>query len=170
MSNVRIVRRFLGATLPSALALLLLAVLIPACSTRSMPSAAETFDAKAAVDSLWSGYARASDRKDAAAFGALFAEDATLVYSNAATVRGREAIQKFLAGLYAGIDPIGLSVTAEETRVSGHLAVQSGAFTERYFEKGSPRAEYGRFVVVAERGPDRTWRIRRMVAFADSIR
>ncbi len=150
-----------------ALAILAL-TLIPACVTRTISSAVGTLEVKAAVDSLWTGYAHASDRKDAAAFGALFAEDATLVYSGAPTQRGREEIQQFLVALYADIDPTGLRIEPEETKVTGSLAVQSGAFQESFNEKGVPKTEYGRFALVAEQQDDRSWKIHRLVAIADS--
>jgi len=111
------------------IALLFLA-LVPACATQTTPSAVDALEAKSAVESLWTGYARASDRKDAVAFGALFVEDATLDYSTAPRVRGRDAIQSFLAALYAGVDPTGLRIEPDETKVSGSVAVQSGIFAE----------------------------------------
>jgi uncharacterized protein (TIGR02246 family) len=153
------------------LALLLLGVaLVPACAERSTPSAVEGLAAGAAIDSLWTGYARASDRKDADGFGALFTEDATLVTSNAPTAQGREAIQKFLVSRYADIDPTGLRVEPDETRIAEGIAIQSGTFEERFLDKGRGRAEYGRFVLIAEQGKDHAWKIRRLVAIADSTR
>jgi len=147
---------------------LLILALVPACGTQSTRSAVGALEVKAAVDSLWAGYAHASDRKDAAAFGALFTEDATLVCSGAPTVHGREAIQTFLVSMYADVDPTGLRVEPDETRVSEAMAVQAGKLQESFIEKGDPKLMYGRFVLVAELGTDRAWRIRRLVAIADS--
>lgn len=157
----------MACLLVPALAALLL---ISACARQSTPSAVETMEVKAAVDSLWVGYAHASDRKDAAAFGTLFTEDATLVYSGESTVHGREAIQSFLAALYAPVDPTGLRIEPEETRVSGSIAVQSGAFQESFTRNGVPKVEYGRFVLIAEQGADGSWKIRRLAAMEDSTR
>jgi len=150
--------------------LLLLLALVPGCGAQSTTSAVSVFEARASVDSLWAGYARAAHAKDAAAFGALFVEDATLDFSTAPTVRGRDAIQSFLLKLYEGVSTTGIRVQADETRAEGPLAVQTGSFAEGYVEKGAERTEYGRFVLIAERGSDRAWRIRRLVAFADSTR
>ncbi len=150
-----------------ALALLVLA-LIPACGTQTMRSAVGTLEVKAAVDSLWSGYAHASDRKDAAAFGALFTEDAALVYPGVPTVRGRQAIQERLVSIYAGIDPTGLRVEADETRVSGTIALQSGTFEESFNEKSAAQTRYGRFVLIAEPERERSWKIRRLFVVIDS--
>lgn len=150
-----------------AIALLIVAG-VPACGTRTSTSAVNTLGVKAAIDSLWSGYAHASDQKDAAAFGALFAEDATLDYSGVPTRHGREDIQQFLVALYADVDPTGLRVEPEETKVSGSLAVQSGAFQESFNEKGVSKTEFGRFALIAEQQRDQSWKIHRLVAIADS--
>jgi uncharacterized protein (TIGR02246 family) len=151
-------------------ALLLLLALAPGCGTGTTTSAASVFEAKAAVDSLWAGYAAAAHAKDAAAFGKLFVEDATLDFSTAPTEHGRDAISAYLAKLYEDVSTTGMRVEADETRAEGSLAVQTGTFAEGYVEKGAQRTEYGRFVLIAERGSDRAWRIRRLVAFADSTR
>jgi len=150
---------------------LLVLALIPACEKGTTPSPVTTLEVKAAVDSLWAGYAHASDLRDGPAFGALFVEDATLVYSGAPTARGREAIQAFLLSRYGDIDPTGLRIEPDETRVSGRIAVQSGAFQESFLEQGRiDRTTYGRFVLVAEQGKDRAWKIRQLVTITDVTR
>ena len=141
---------------------------LPACTRQSAPSAVESLTAKAAVDSLWSGYAHASDEKDSNGFAKLFTEDAVVDYSGAPTARGRDAITAFLTSLYAHIDPTGLRIEPDETRVSGSTAVQSGVFQEHYIDQNKQRTEYGRFVLVAERGDKDAWKIRRLIAIVDS--
>ena len=148
-------------------ALLALAI-IPACGPQSMRSAVGTLEVKAAVDSLWSAYAHASDRKDGAAFGALFTEDAVLAYSGVPTTRGRQAIQERLVSMYADLDPTGLRVEADETRVSGTIAVQTGTFEENFNDKSAAKTRYGRFVLIAEPERERTWKIRRLFVVVDS--
>jgi uncharacterized protein (TIGR02246 family) len=139
-----------------------------ACTRQSAPSAVESLTAKAAVDSLWSGYAHASDEKDPEGFAKLFTDDAVVDYSGAPTARGRDAIVTFLTSLYIDIDPTGLRIEPDETRVSGSTAVQSGAFQEHFIEKNMAKTEHGRFVLVAERGDKDIWKIRRLVAIVDS--
>lgn len=155
---------FAAATVLAAMALLSL----PACTRQSAPSAVESLTAKAAVDSLWSGYAHASDEKDSEGFAKLFTDDAVVDYSGAPTARGRDAITTFLISLYSHIDPTGLRVEPDETKVSGSTAVQSGTFKEHYIDQDKERTEYGRFVLVAERGDKDMWRIHRLVAIVDS--
>jgi len=154
----------------SFLALLVILAAVPACRKETTPSAFESLSVKAVIDSLWTGYAHASDTKDAAAFGALFTEDATVTYSGVPTVHGRDAIQAFLVKLYADIDPTGLRVEPDETRVSGTLAVQSGKFQENFNEKGEEKTEYGRYVLVVEKGDGEAWKIRGLTAIADSTK
>lgn len=158
------------ATLLVPALLLAIVALIPACMKETTPSAVEALEVKTAVDSLWAGYAHASDRKDEAAFGALFTEDAALVFSEAPTVRGREAIGTFLASLYANIDPTGLRIQADETKLSAPIAVQSGTFEESFMEKGVSKTEYGRYILLVEQGSDRGWKIRRLAAMSDSTK
>jgi len=151
------------------LSLLILAV-VPACAGNDIDSAVQSAKAKTAIDSLWTSYAVAGDQRDAAAFGALFTEDATFVFAGAPSVHGRSAIGEFLARRYTAIDATGLRVVPEELKASGSLAVQSGAFVSQFIEADSQRTEYGRYVLIAERGLDKAWRIRRYMGIADSIR
>ena len=111
---------------------------------------------KTSIDSLWTMYATASDQRDAIGFESLFAEDGALVFSNASTVTGRRAIGEFLARHYTPVDATGFRVVPEELKVSGSLAAQSGTFEERFLEGGAEKTKYGRFVLIAERGSDKS--------------
>ena len=149
---------------------LLVFAAIPSCAGNDIDSAVQSAKAKTAIDSLWTSYAAASDQRDAAAFGALFTEDATFVFEGAPSVHGRKEIGDFLARRYTTIDATGLKVIPEELKASGTLAAQSGAFVSNFIEADSQKTEYGRYVLIAERGPDKAWRIRRLMGVADSIR
>lgn len=151
------------------LSLLILAV-VPACAGNDIDSAVQSAKAKTAIDSLWTSYAVAADQRDAAAFGALFTEDATFVFAGAPSVHGRKEIGDFLAKRWTTLDATGLRVVPEELKASGNLAAQSGTFESNFIEADSQRTEYGRYVLIAERGTDKSWRIRRFMGIADSIR
>ncbi|HEX7077909.1 MAG TPA: nuclear transport factor 2 family protein [Candidatus Eisenbacteria bacterium] len=148
--------------------LLLVLAVVPSCGGNNLDTALEAAKAKSAIDSLWTRYAVASDQHDAIGFESLFIEDGTLVYDRAPTVNGRRAIGAFLDSLYRGVDATGLRIVPEDLQVSGTLAAQCGTFEESFNEAGKPKTEYGRFVLIADRGSDQTWRIRRLVALADS--
>jgi ketosteroid isomerase-like protein len=152
-------------------ALLAVAVLTAACGTGSeLGQTVEAAAVKATLDTLWAQYADAADRRDSLLMGSLFLDDAALVYSSAPTMNGKPAIQQFLFTLYSGVDLTKLRVVPEDLRVDGGLAVQSGSFQEDYQDGANSKSEVGRFVLVAQKGADSRWRIRRLVALADSIR
>ena len=60
-------------------------------------------------------------------------------------------------------------VVVDDLRVHGPLAVETGAYEEDYSEGGVPKTEVGRFTLIAERDAGKGWRIRRLVALADSV-
>ncbi len=152
-------------------ALLAVAALTAACGTgREYSQTVEAAAVKSTLDTLWSQYADAADRRDSLLMGSLFLDDAALVYSSAPTMNGKPAIQQFLFTLYSGVDLTKLRVVPEDLRVDGGLAVQSGSFQEDYLDGANSKSEVGRFTLVAQKGTDSRWRIRRLVALADSIK
>ena len=152
-------------------ALLAVAVLVAACGGNSdLGQTVEAATVKASLDTLWAQYADAADRRDSVLFGSLFLDDAALVYSSAPTMTGKPAIQQFLFTLYSGVDLTKLRVVPEDMRVAGDLAVQSGAFQEDYQDGANLKSEVGRFTLVAQKGSQGRWQIRRLVAIADSIK
>ena len=150
--------------------LLVLADAIPACGGSGLDEPRQAAELKSTLDTLWTRYADAADRRDSLAFGPLFRDDAVLVYSSAPTATGRRAIEQFLVALYSGVDLTALRITPEDLRVSGNLGAQAGRFEEDYSDAGAPKTMAGRFALIVERGDDRGWRIRRLVMLADSIR
>ena len=151
------------------LILLVAAVLLASCARPSGTSNFNNLTVKGSIDSLWTKYANAADQRDSTGFGALFTEDASLVFSNAPTVNGRAAIQTFLGALYGPVDVTGFRVTQEDLKISGSMAAQTGTFTESFIEQNRQKTEYGRFALIVERGEDGPWRVWRLVAVQDSM-
>jgi len=151
------------------LILLLAAVLLTSCARPSGTSSFNNLTVKGSIDSLWTRYATAADERDTTAFGALFSEDASLIFSSAPTVRGRASIQTFLGALYGPVDVTGLRVTQEDLKISGTMAAQTGTIQESFIEQNREKTEYGRFALVVEKGEDGPWRIWRLVAVMDSL-
>ena len=143
---------------------------LTSCGANDVDSSLQAAKAKASIDSLWTKYALAADQRDAAAFGKLFTQDATLSFAGGPNVHGGTAIADFLAKRFTGVDATGLRVIPEELKASGSLAAQSGSFETSYIEADSQKTEYGRYVLIVERGSDQAWRIRRLAGFADSVR
>jgi uncharacterized protein (TIGR02246 family) len=151
------------------LILVLAAVLLASCARPSGTSSFSNLTVKGSIDSLWTRYATAADERDSTAFGALFTEDASLLFSSAPTVQGRAAIQTFFGALYGPVDVTGLRITQEDLKISGNMAAQTGTFREDFIEQNRERTEYGRFALVVEKGEDGPWRIWRLVAVMDSL-
>ena len=149
--------------------LVLAAVLLASCTRPSGTSSFNNLTVKGSIDSLWTRYATAADERDTTAFGTLFTEDASLIFSNAPTVRGRAAIQTFLGALYGPVDVTGLRVTQEDLKISGTMAAQTGTFREDYIEQNLEKTGHGRFALVVEKGEDGPWRIWRLVTVRDSL-
>jgi len=153
-----------------AAALAILIALIPACGTQQqLDTTVQAAAVRTSLDSLWAQYAVAADRRDSLGFASIFFDDATLVFSNAPTIIGRSAIEDFLVSLYTPVDVTGFRVIPDDLRVHGPLAVETGRFEEVFTEAGTSKTEVGRFVLVAETDRNKSWKIRRLVALADSM-
>jgi uncharacterized protein (TIGR02246 family) len=151
------------------LVLVALSVALASCSaTSDLDTASQAANAKAAIDTLWIHYAEAADRRDPILFESIFTEDASVVFSNAATASGRPAVQEFLSSLYASVDVTNFRVVPEDMKAVGGFAAQSGTFQEEFTEEGKAKIESGRYTLLAEQGDDKSWRIHRLVALADS--
>lgn len=151
-----------------ALALALLAA--ASCGRESGPTLEDAAAAKDAVDTLWTHFALAANAHDAAAYDSLFVENAAIVFSDAPTAHGMDAIKKALATHYAAVSTTALRIQQEEFRTGGPVAFQGGTFEEDFIQGGKEKTEYGRFSLLAERGDDKRWRILRLMSFPDSTR
>jgi uncharacterized protein (TIGR02246 family) len=148
---------------------LALLVALASCSaTSDLDTASQSASAKAAIDTLWMHYADAADRRDSILFDNLFTDDATVVFSNAPTVTGRAAVLEFLTSLYASVDVTNFRVVPEDMRVAGGMAAQSGTLDEEFTEEGKAKVQRGRYTLLLDQGPDKAWRIHRLVAIVDS--
>ena len=81
------------------LALLLLALAVPAIHAQSAPKPADS----AAIKMLLSKFSDAFNGHDAAALGALFADDADFTNLRGASLRGRDKIQANMVTLFKGV-------------------------------------------------------------------
>ncbi|HET9952436.1 MAG TPA: nuclear transport factor 2 family protein [Candidatus Eisenbacteria bacterium] len=155
----------------ATIVLVLAAVCAASCTTQQGTGGMDIAVAKQSVDSLWTGYAVAMDRHDAAAMGSLFTEDARLDLDKSPTRTGRAAVQASLDSLYRDFDATGFRVRPDDFKISGTLAVQAGEFEEDGSRPGKPpERTYGRYVMVLEMGEKGAWKIARLTAIADSIR
>ncbi len=152
----------------AALGLALLAA--ASCSREPGPTLEDAAAAKDAVDTLWTHYALAANAHDAAAYDSLFTENAAVVFTNAPTAHGLDAIKKSLSSLYGPVSTTALRIQQEEFRMGGTVAFQGGTFEEDFIEGGKEKTRYGRFSLLAERGDDKRWRILRLMVLPDSTK
>jgi uncharacterized protein (TIGR02246 family) len=130
----------------------------PAGSSAAEPLAAADIAAIRAADSAFSGAAGAGD---AAAVASGYLPDARLLPPNAGTVEGREAIQKFWAGLLDAYR-VRLDAVSDEIEGRGDLAYARGHYTLDGTAKaagGAPLHDNGKFLEILRRQPDGSWRL-----------
>lgn len=98
---------------------------------------------------------------DPAASAAIYAEDAILMNPNLPDVRGRANIEAFFRSVFAAVAIRAMTITLVDMTVSGNRACELSSFTQVVQPAGAPPAEdRGRVMLVWERDPDGTWRIR----------
>jgi uncharacterized protein (TIGR02246 family) len=115
---------------------------------------------QAAIRATDTAFVTAADAGDAAGMAALYLADARLMPPNAATIRGRDGIQKFWGG-FVDAYRINITVTAEEVEGHGDLAYSRGRYTLDLTPKAkgaAPAHDEGKFLEILRRQPDGTWR------------
>src|SRR4029079_4708481 len=101
---------------------------------------------------------------DADGLAALYADDGELLNPGMETLKGREAIRKFL------LSPKGAKVdsstmTTDALDVTGDAAVQWGTYVQRVAPPGQSMEEFrGRYVAQWARQADGRWLLKRMLA------
>ena len=138
------------------------------CMGTSVWAAPDRAGVQTAIDDVWRRYVDAARHHSAAEFGALFAENAVLMSSDAPTHRGRTEIQSFLASLYADVEVVALRTQPDGLEASSTLAVQGGTFEEEFLEAGRKKTESGRFLIVVRRKAKHDWRIVRLIALPET--
>lgn len=156
--------RTLTAVLPLTLSVLLATACRPE-PVESRPAAADAAAPlsaadQAAIRATDSGFTTAAGAGDAAGVAAMYMADARLMPPNAATVQGRDGIQKFWGGFMEAYR-LKIAVTADEVEGRGDLAYSRGHFTLDATPKAqgaAPLHDEGKFLEILRRQPDGTWR------------
>ena len=91
---------------------------------------ADTDDDRASIEAMTAEYTRAAQAADAAAISALHADDAALYPPNEPAVRGRAAVDAYLAT--ANAEPVEYAFVTEDVVVSasGDLAYEVGSWDD----------------------------------------
>jgi ketosteroid isomerase-like protein len=150
-------------------AMIPLVVLGVACS--QPPERPSPTEANAGIDSLNLRLVQAYRTRDPKAYGALYTDSAVFEWPAFNTVRGRAGLEAMARSNWASLGDMDLQLTVASRRVASNHATEFGAFQQSYRDpKGQRTTEFGRYVTVLARQPDRSWRIDRFFGFADSTR
>jgi uncharacterized protein (TIGR02246 family) len=154
---------------PTAMLQLAAAVVVAAAcrpaAREGQPAAADAVGAPlsaadlAAIRAADTAFSTAAGAGDAAGLAAMYVPNASLMPPNAATVRGREAIQKFW-GDFIDAYRVNIALKAEEVEGHGDLAYSRGRYTLDLTPKakGPPAAhDEGKFLTIFRRQPDGIW-------------
>ena len=154
-------------------ALLTLAALVPCLAAvgcaRSPDGGAAR--AHAGLDSLNARLVQAYRRHDPRAYAALYTDTAVFEWPAVPTVRGAAGIADMALGNWSALSDMDLRLTIATRRVAPDHATEFGAFEQSWRDSsGVRRTEYGRYVTLAVRQADGSWRLDRFAGFADSTR
>jgi ketosteroid isomerase-like protein len=121
------------------------------------------------LDSLWARYTAAAVAGDGDAIAQLYADNAYVVESGLATIRGKDALRSVVKEVLGGVRFIEASITPELTEVTGDRVLQFGSYRDVLQQGGQPvQVVVGRFSAVLHRDSTGSWRVRSLIAVADS--
>jgi len=131
----------------------------------TMAAAAPADDdaARAAFAKMRSDWQAGSDRKDAAAVAAMYADHAIMVTAESPAANGRAEIEKSLTQGFAASKLE--SIDSKDVVVSGDLAYDYGTFRQQVTTPdGKTQTVNGHFLVTLRRQADGSWKIVRHLA------
>ena len=163
-----------GSRLPRRIAsagALAISLLVVACGQPSPTPAPPAHDPKqdeaqikAAAARIWAGVAG----NDAAAALAEYSEDAMLLGTGMATVRGKSAITEQLTGLFQAVSFREVVGTVTDIMVSGDLGVETGTYSWTIVPaSGTAAPDVGKYVHVWKRQGNGAWKVVRYVVNSD---
>ena len=152
---------------PTRVTLIAGAVLSIACAQGSKGYLPD--DANAGIDSLNARLVQAYRNRDPKAYGAIYTDSGVFEWPAFNTVRGRAALEALVQSNWAAQKDVDLRLTVASRRLADDHATEFGAFEQTWTDtKGARTTEFGRYVTLLARQPDRSWRIDRFFGFEDS--
>ena len=129
-----------------------------------VPAADPAGAAEKEIEASSQRYAGFIRTMDAEGLAALYADDGELLNPGMETLKGRDAIRKFLLSLKgARVDSSTMATAALD--VAGDVAVQWGTYVQRVAPPGQAMEEFrGRYVAQWARQADGHWLLKRMLA------
>lgn len=128
-------------------------------------------EARAGIESAIQNYARLLKAQDVEKLAALYAPDGELMNPGMDTLRGPEAIRKFLLTLKdVKVEAVEMLPGAIES--GPNQGMEWGTYTQRVVLPGraQPLAVAGRYVADWRKQPDGRWLLRRMLTQPDPVR
>ena len=143
----------------AALSLTLLPAVLSAQATHG-PGAAS----HAGLDAIYATFSKGYETLDPAAVANLYTEDALYLEPDSDVARGRKAVLANFTGFFDSVRDSGSTIRIRfeilDRQVSGDLATDVGYFIlTRATKDGRDSTNRGKFIVVAKKQKDGTWRI-----------
>jgi ketosteroid isomerase-like protein len=127
-------------------------------------------DAAAELDALSERVVAAHRARDTRALAALQTDSVVFEWQGASTSYGRRDFESRMRSNWAQRNDLDLVLHLSARRVEGNRATEVLHYTETWRETPDAlTSEYGRYVVLLLRQPDREWRIERWIGFTDSV-
>jgi len=106
------------------------------------------------VDALNDAFASAMVRGDAAAVAALYTEDAHLFFFKGTTLKGRAAIQEYLAGMLKSMKVLTMKIVSDEIHPMADAILDQGHYEMTSETEGKAVTEKARYLQVFKQGKD----------------
>lgn len=136
-------------------------------------SAPLTVDSAAVVSAAvgyWPRWIAAAQAGDVAAMGGLLSDSVRLDLKGFPPMVGKAAFAATFEPLMKDMKMDSEVITPEQTTaISNELAYQTGDYVETVTSAGKTQTEYGRYAAAIGKSADGQWRLRYIMAFADSI-
>jgi uncharacterized protein (TIGR02246 family) len=160
-------RSIIGITL--FMTLLLAAGCSPAEKMEAPPPVDTTAADVAAIGQIREAYVAADNAGDAAGIAALYAANATFMPPDQPAVSGSAAVQAHYEAILEQMTA-SLTVNSRETHAAGDIGYDAGSFSLQLTPKagGDPTQISGKYLVLAGRQADGSWKITNMIFNTDA--
>jgi len=152
----------------------LVAAALTACAPiQSQEAAAPAVDSAAVVSAAvgyWPRWIAAVTSGDLAAMGGLLSDSVRLDLKGFPPMVGKAAFAATFEPVMKDLKVDSEVITPEQTTaISNELAYQTGDYVETMTSAGKTQTEYGRYAAAIGKSADGQWRLRYIMAFADSL-
>lgn len=123
-------------------------------------AAADPAVVRQAIDAANTLAANALDKGDVESWLTLYKSDAIVLPPNEPAWRGVEGMRAGAQAMLNAVTISGTTLTADDVKISGDFAVETGTYTMTMTPKKGGKAvnDKGKYIVVWERQPDGSWK------------